>query len=87
MLSDESRFFIFVVSFFLTAFTYALNDSTGVSGFDSLEHATMKAAIEIRKLENRKRMVKNFAIHFGYALEEKVYRNERSVRNKWNAKK
>jgi hypothetical protein len=59
----------------------------GVSGFDSLEHATMNAAIEITKLESRKRMIKKFAIDPRNALEEKVYRNERSVRNEWNAKK
>ena len=64
-----------------------MNDSSGVSGLDSLAHEARNTAIEIQKLENRKRMIWNFAICVSIALKQKVYPNERSVRNEWNAKK
>lgn len=66
---------------------YALNESIGVSGFDSLAHEAIRKAIMKRELRNRKRMVRHFAICVSYALKQKVYPNERSVRNEWNAKK
>ena len=64
-----------------------MNDSTGVVGFDSLAHEIDKAAIEKDRNRNRERMIRNFAICPGGALKQKVYPNERSARNKWNAKK
>jgi len=64
-----------------------LNDSTGVVGFGSLAQEIEKAAIEKDRIKNRERMIRNFAIRPGGALKQKVYPNERSARNKWNAKK
>ena len=64
-----------------------MNESIGVSGFASLAHETAKKMIRIRELKDRKRMVRHFAICVSYALKQKVYPNERSGRNEWNAKK
>ena len=64
-----------------------MKDSTGVVGFDSLKQAIDIAAIEMDRNKNRERMIRNFAICPGSALKQKVYPNERSARNKWNAKK